>query len=117
MSTPSWLGLRAREEGCPGLESEFSWGGSWLDIEEPEGRIGALLNRAGEKSLQETGQVRKEPQRLKALLLILVITHGCRSTLSVPLPKRLKNHRINFNKTLRKFSVDVIFGLNPIQDG
>ncbi len=49
----SWLGLSPREDcPCPGLESELSWEESWLDIEEPEGRMGALLNRAGEKSLQ-----------------------------------------------------------------
>lgn len=48
----SWLGLSPREGACPGLESELSWGVSWLDMEEPEGRMGALLNRAGEKSLQ-----------------------------------------------------------------
>lgn len=48
----SWPGLSPREEACPGLESELSWEVSWLDMEEPEGRMGALLNRAGEKSLQ-----------------------------------------------------------------
>lgn len=48
----SWLGLSPKVEACPGLESELSWEVSWLDIEEPEGRMGALLNRAGEKSLQ-----------------------------------------------------------------
>lgn len=48
----SWLGLSPRVGPCPGLESELSWEVSWLDMEEPEGRMGALLNRAGEKSLQ-----------------------------------------------------------------
>lgn len=48
----SWLGLSPREEACPGLESELSCEVSWLDMEEPEGKMGALLNRAGEKSLQ-----------------------------------------------------------------
>lgn len=52
VSIGSWPGLRPREEACPGLESELSWEVSWLDMEEPEGRMGALLNRAGEKSLQ-----------------------------------------------------------------
>lgn len=52
VSMGSWPGLSPREEACPGLESELSWEVSWLDMEEPEGRMGALLNRAGEKSLQ-----------------------------------------------------------------
>lgn len=53
VSMGSWPGLRPRGGACPGLESELSWGVSWLDMEEPEGRMGALLNRAGEKSLQD----------------------------------------------------------------
>lgn len=53
VSMGSWPGLRPRGGACPGLESELSWGVSWLDMEEPEGRMGALLNRAGEKSLRE----------------------------------------------------------------
>lgn len=52
VSMGSWLGLSPREGACPGLESELSWELSWFDMEEPEGRMGALLNRAGEKSLQ-----------------------------------------------------------------
>lgn len=51
MSKGSWLGLSPRGAACPGLESQLSWEVSWLDMEEPEGRMGALLNRAGEKSL------------------------------------------------------------------
>lgn len=47
----SWLGLSPRGGACPGLESELSWEVSWLDMDEPDGRMGALLNRAGEKSL------------------------------------------------------------------
>lgn len=53
VSMGSWPVLRPRGGACPGLESELSWGVSWLDMEEPEGRMGALLNRAGEKSLQD----------------------------------------------------------------
>lgn len=53
VSMGSWPALRPRGGACPGLESELSWGVSWLDMEEPEGRMGALLNRAGEKSLQD----------------------------------------------------------------
>lgn len=52
VSMGSWPGRRPRGGACPGLESELSWGVSWLDMEEPEGRMGALLNSAGEKSLQ-----------------------------------------------------------------
>lgn len=48
----SCVGLSTIEEACPGLESELSWGVSWLDMDEPEGRMGTLLNKAGEKSLQ-----------------------------------------------------------------
>lgn len=48
----SCVGLSPIEEACPGLESELSWGVSWLDMDEPEGRMGTLLNKAGEKSLQ-----------------------------------------------------------------
>lgn len=48
----SWPGLSPREEEGPGEESELSWEVSWLDMEEPEGRMGALLKSAGEKSLQ-----------------------------------------------------------------
>lgn len=58
----SWPGLRPRGGACPGLESELSWDVSWLDMEEPEGRMGALLNRAGEKSLQD-------PERIKEMKL------------------------------------------------
>lgn len=60
----SWLGLSPREGACPGLESELSWGVSWLDMEEPEGRMGALLNRAGEKSLQRKKKMTYCPQIL-----------------------------------------------------
>lgn len=52
VSMGSWLGLSPREDACPGLESELSWEESWVDMEEPEGRMGALLNKAGEKSLK-----------------------------------------------------------------
>lgn len=55
VSMASWLGLMPSEEACPGLESELSWEVSWLDMDEPDGRMGALLNRAGEKSLQVGG--------------------------------------------------------------
>lgn len=51
VSMGSWFGLIPSEEACPGLESELSWGANWLDMEEPEGRMGTLLKRAGEKSL------------------------------------------------------------------
>jgi len=40
----------------PGLESQLSWEVSWLDMEEPEGRMGALLKSAGEKSLKGATQ-------------------------------------------------------------
>lgn len=53
VSKGSWLGLNPRGGACPGLESQLSWEVSWLDMEEPEGRMGALLNRAGEKSLHK----------------------------------------------------------------
>ncbi|KAF3851525.1 hypothetical protein F7725_013297 [Dissostichus mawsoni] len=46
VSMGSWMGRSPREEACPGLESELSWEVSWLDMEEPDGRMGALLNRA-----------------------------------------------------------------------
>lgn len=62
VSMGSWLGLSPREGACPGLESELSWGVSWLDMEEPEGRMGALLNRAGEKSLQRKKKMTSCPQ-------------------------------------------------------
>lgn len=52
VSMGSCVGLSPIEEACPGLESELSWGVSWLDMDEPEGRMGTLLNKAGEKSLQ-----------------------------------------------------------------
>lgn len=51
MSKGSWLGLSPRGGACPGLESQLSWEVSWLVMEEPDGRMGALLNNAGEKSL------------------------------------------------------------------
>lgn len=62
VSIGSWLGLSPREGACPGLESELSWGVSWLDMEEPEGRMGALLNRAGEKSLRRKKKMTYCPQ-------------------------------------------------------
>lgn len=51
MSKGSWLDLSPRVGACPGLESQLSCEVSWLVMEEPDGRMGALLNRAGEKSL------------------------------------------------------------------
>lgn len=49
----SWRGRRPRE--LEALDSDESCGVSWLDMLEP-GRMGTLLNRAGEKSLSTGGK-------------------------------------------------------------